>query len=154
MTASKYLSHFVFIWVCLDPTLIFKIYFLLDIIFSVGSISFSFSTLNISIYFLLAFIVPGKKSAKFLIMILLFVKSHFSFATFSIFSLPLAFNVLLVVCLGVVLLMFIILGICWASFSCTLIFMIKFGKFSSFISLHIFSLFFFFSPSGVPIIHI
>lgn len=95
----------------------------LDIIFLVDCIYFSFNTLNTSVYFLLASIVPGKKSAKFLFRVLLYMRRHYSLGTFN--TLSLGFSVLLIICLSVVFLIFILLGFCWASFTYRLIFVIK-----------------------------
>ena len=69
----------------------------------------------------------------------------FSLAAFKILSLPLTVNSLIMVCLGVDLFEFILLGFHWASWIFNLMLFIKFVKFSAIISSNILSFHFYLS---------
>lgn len=63
---------------------------------------------------------------------------YFPLVTFKIFSLLLVLNNLIMMCLDGVFVMFFGLWICWNSWICGFIVIIKFGKFETIISLNIF----------------
>lgn len=63
---------------------------------------------------------------------------YFPLVTFKIFSLLLVLNNLIMTCLDGVFVMFFGLWICWNSWICGFIVIIKFGKFETIISLNIF----------------
>ena len=69
---------------------------------------FSFSTLNIPSYCLLVSIVSDKKSAVYLIVVLLYLKHRFPVAVFNV---SLSFNIITVKCICVSIFEFILLGI-------------------------------------------
>ena len=64
---------------------------------------------------------------------------YFSFTAFKIFSFSLSFKSLIMLCLVIEFLVFILLGVLWASCVCRLMFFIKFRKFSVIISTDSFS---------------
>ena len=76
---------------------------------------FPFITLNISCHSLLACRVSAEKSAVNLMGVLLYIICHFSLAAFSNFSLSLIFANLITMCLGMVLLGFMLFGVYSAS---------------------------------------
>lgn len=94
----------------------------------------------------------AEKSADTLVPIPLYV--IFSLAAFRILSLSLNFAILIIVCFGVDLLGFILLGIHYASYTWVSVSFLRYEKVSAIISSNIFSitfsLFFF---SGTPIMH-
>ena len=113
---------------------------------------FLFITLNISCYSFLACRVSAEKSANTLMGVPLYVICCFSLVAFNILSLTLIFVSLITVCLGVFPLGFILPETLCASWTWLTISFPMFGKFSSIITLNVFSgPFSLSSPSGTPI---
>ena len=101
---------------------------------------------------LLACTVSVERSADNLMGVPLYVICHFPFVAFDILSLPLIFVSLSIMCLVVFLLGFILPGTLCASWTWLTISFPTLGKFSTIISLNIFSgTFSPSSPSGTPI---
>ena len=71
------------------------------------------NTLNISTHFIMTFMFSVEKSAINLVEAPLYMKSYFFLIAFKILSLALAFNSLIMVCLGVNLFVCILLGFRW-----------------------------------------
>ena len=106
---------------------------------NLGCMFFSFITLSMSCHSLLACRVSIKRSAVILMGIPLCVIYYFSLAAFNIYSLCLIFVNLINMCLGVFCLGFILFWTLWVSWTWVAISFPTFGKFSTFISLSIFS---------------
>ena len=122
---------------------------------NIGCRFFPFITLNISCHSLLACRVSAERSAVILIGIPLYIVCWFSFAAFNSSSLYLIFDSLIHMCLGVLLLGFVLYWTLCASWSWLTISFPMLVKFSTVISVNIFSdTFFFSSSSGTPIIRI
>jgi len=123
---------------------------------NLGCRLFSFITLSMSCYSLLAWRVSIERSAVILMGIPLCVICCFSLAAFNIcfniFSLCLIFVNLINMCLGVFHLGFILFGTLWVSWSSVTISFPILGKFSTIISSSLFSWSFFLSSSGTPMI--
>ena len=116
---------------------------------------FPFIALNISCHSLLACRVSVEKSADSLMGVPLYVICHFSLVAFNTLSLSLTFVSLITMCLGVFLLGFILPGTLCASWTWLTISFPMFGKFSSIITLNVFSgPFSLDSPSGTPIMRV
>ena len=120
---------------------------------NLGCRLFSFITLSISCHSLLAWRVSIERSAVILMGIPLCVICCFSFAAFNIYSLCLIFITVINMCLGVFCLGFILFGTLWVSWNWVAISFSILGKFSTIISLSIFSWPFFLPSSpGTPMI--
>ena len=120
---------------------------------NLGCWFFSFSTLNISCYSLLACRVSAERSAVKCMGFPLYVTYCFFLAAFNILSLCLVFISLINMSLGVFLLGFILYGTLCASWTWLTVSFSMLGKFSSIMSSKIFSYpFFFSSTSGTSII--
>ena len=120
---------------------------------NLGCRLFSFITLRMSCYSLLAWRVSIERSAIILMGIPLCVICCFSLAAFSICSLCLILVHLINMCLGVFRLEFILFGTLWVSWTWVIISFPILGKFSTISSSSIFSWSFFLSSSsGTPMI--
>jgi len=104
-----------------------------------GCSFFLFITLNISCHSLLACRISVERSADSLMRIPLFVICCFSLVVFSILSLSLIVVSLITMCLGVLLVGFILTGTLYISWTLLIISFPMLGKFSTIISLQIFS---------------
>ena len=94
--------------------------------------------------------VSAERSAVNLMGIPFCVTCCFSLAAFNICSLYLIFYSLISTCVGMFLLGFVLYGTLCASWTCLTTSFPILGKFSTIISSNIFSVPFFFSPSGTP----
>ena len=122
---------------------------------NLGCRLFPFSTLNLSCHSPLAYRVSAERSAVEPMGFPLYVTCCISLAAFNILSLCLVFASLIGVCLGVFLLGFILCGTLCASWTWLTISFPMLGKFSTLISLKIFSYPFFISSSSrSPVIQI
>ena len=120
---------------------------------NLGCRFFSFITLSMSCYSLLAWRVSIERSAVILMGIPLRVICCFSLAAFDICSLCLIFVNLINMCLGVFHLGFILFGTLWVYWTWVAISFSILGKFSTISSSSIFSRpFFLSSSSGTPMI--
>ena len=120
---------------------------------NLGCRFFSFSTLNVSCHSLLACRVSSERSTVTCMGFPLHITCCFSLAAFNILSLCLVFVSLISMSLGVFLLGFILFGAPYAFWIWLNISFFMLGKFSTIISLKIFSHPFFSSSySGAPMI--
>ena len=120
---------------------------------NLGCSLFSFITLSMSCHSLLAWRVSIERSAVILMGISLCVICCFYLAAFNICSLCLIFVNLINMCLGVFRFGFILFWTLWVSWTWVAIAFPILGKFSTIISLSIFSWYFYLSSSsGAPMI--
>ena len=97
---------------------------------------FSFSTLNISYHFLLAYKISVEKSTDSLMKVPLYVKFVFLLSLFKFLSWSLIFDNLIRNCIGVSLFQFILFETLSASWSWISVSFPSLGKFSAIISLN------------------
>ena len=107
---------------------------------NLGCMFLAFITLNIFYHSLLAYSVSVEKSAEILIGTPLYITDFLSFAAFEVLSLSLNFAILIMMCLGMGLFRFILIGILCASWTCILFSFTRLGKFSAIICSNRFSI--------------
>ena len=142
------LLQLLFTWECLDSSLTFEGQFCW-MCESWLTGFFPFNTLNVSVNCLLAFKISNEKFADFLFEDLFYVITSFSLAALEIYF-SLSFESLIIMCLGVGLFIFILLGIHWVCWMFTCIPFFTFGTILAITSSNILSASFSFLLLGLP----